>query len=110
MKSHNQYYLNFTATQQFSRWNSLEWGLMALKISHAITKSMTYIMNKLGVDFQQGGCLYKPTSGIKWTSEYLWTSDSAQKQASEKANQSIFGSGDVVIDQFINGTMYISWQ
>ena len=67
-------------------------------------------MNKLGVDFQQGGCLYKPTSGITWTPEYLWMSDRAQKQASEKADRSIFDSGDVVIGQFINGTMYISWQ
>ena len=79
---------------------------MVLKMPHNIFKSMAYIMNESGVDFQQGGCLYKPTNGIKWTSEYLWTSDRAQKQASEKANQSIFGSGDVVIDQFINGTMY----
>ena len=29
-----------------------------------IVKSMVYTMNELGSDFQQGGCLYKPTNGI----------------------------------------------
>ena len=52
---------------------------------------------KSGDDFHQGGYLYKPTSGIQWTLERSWTSDSPQKQSSEKANQSTFGSGVVVI-------------
>ena len=48
-------------------------------------------------DFQQGGCLYKPTSGIQWTPEHSWTSDRPQKQASAKADLSIFGSGVLAI-------------
>ena len=44
-------------------------------------------------DFQQGGYLYKPTSGFQWTPEHLWTSDRPQKQASAKADLSTFGSG-----------------
>ena len=42
-------------------------------------------MNESGGDFQQGGCLYKPTSGTQ-TPEHLWMSDRPQKQASEKAD------------------------
>ena len=53
-------------------------------------------MSKSGGDFQQGGCLYKLTIGIQWTPEHLLTSDRPQKQASEVADQSTFGS-DVVI-------------
>ena len=41
-------------------------------------------MNESGIDFQQGGCLYKPTRGIQWTPEHLWTSDRPQKQALKK--------------------------
>ena len=66
-------------------------------MSQNIDKSMAYITNKSGGDFQQGGCLYKPTSGTQWTPEHLWMSDRPQKQASEKADQSTFGSGVVVI-------------
>ena len=44
---------------------------------------MVYIINQSYGDFQQGGCLYKPTSGIQWTPEHTWTSDRPQKQASE---------------------------
>ena len=58
---------------------------------------MAYIMNQSGGDFQQGGCLYKPTSGIQWTPEHLWTSDRPQKHASEKVHQSTCGSGVVTI-------------
>ena len=54
-------------------------------------------MNESGGDFQQGNSLYKLTSGIQWTLEYLWTSDRPQKQTSEKAYQSTFGSGIVLI-------------
>ena len=66
-------------------------------MSQNIAKSMTYIINKSGGDFQQGGCLYKLTSGRQWMAEHLWTSDRPQKQAPEKANQLTFGSGVVVI-------------
>ena len=54
---------------------------------------MAYIINQSCGDFQQGGCLYKPTSGIQWTPEHLWTSDRPQKQALAKADLSTFGSG-----------------
>ena len=53
-----------------------------LKLSHNIAKSMAYIINQSCGDFQQDGCLYKPTSGIQWTPEHSWTSDKPQKQAS----------------------------
>ena len=66
-------------------------------MSQNIDKSMAYNMNKLGGDFKQGGCLYKPISGIQWTPEHLWMSDRPQKQASEKADQSTCGSGVVTV-------------
>ena len=59
-------------------------------------------MNKSGGDFQKGGCLYKPTSGIQWKSKHSWTSERPQKQASEKVHCSTFASGVVVISQFID--------
>ena len=43
---------------------------------------MAYIINQSCGDFQHGGRLYKPTSGIQWTSEHSWTSGKPQKQAS----------------------------
>ena len=58
---------------------------------------MSYIMNKSGGDFQQGGYLYKQTSGIQWTPDYSWTSDRPQKPASEKADQSTCDSVVVTI-------------
>ena len=66
-------------------------------MSQNIAKSMAYIMNESGADYQQGNSLYKLTSGIQWTLEHLWTSDRPQKQTSEKAYQSTFGSGIVLI-------------
>ena len=30
-----------------------------------VAKSMAYIIEQSGGDFQQAGCLYKPTSGIQ---------------------------------------------
>ena len=65
--------------------------------SHKTAKFLAYIINQLSGDFQQGGCLYKPTSGIQWTSKHLWRSDGPQKQASAKADPSTFSSGVVVI-------------
>ena len=58
---------------------------------------MAYIMYESGGEFQQGGSLYKPTSGIQWTSEHSLTSDRPQKQASEKSDQSTYGSSVVKI-------------
>ena len=40
-------------------------GPIALKLSQNIAKSMAYIINQSYGDFQQGGCLYKLTSGIQ---------------------------------------------
>ena len=55
-------------------------------------------MNELCGDYQQGGCLYnKPTSGIQWTPKHLWMSYKPHKQTLEKAGQSTYGSGVVVI-------------
>ena len=58
---------------------------------------MANIISQLCGDFQQGGCLYKATSGIQWTPEHLWTSDRPQKQASAKPDLLIFGSGVLAI-------------
>ena len=55
-------------------------------MSQNIAKTMAYIINESGGEFQQGGCLYKPTSDIQRTPncKHSWTSDRPQKQASEK--------------------------
>ena len=56
-------------------------------------KSMVYIMNKSGGDYQQGGCLYKLTSDIQWwTPEYSWMSDRPKKQASEKLTSQLLAA------------------
>ena len=60
---------------------------------------MAYIMHESGGDFQQGGCLYKPNQ-CRAFNEYPNTHgglDRPQKQTLEKADQSTFGSGVVVI-------------
>ena len=72
-------------------------GPIAIKLSQNVAKSMVYIINQSYGDFQQGGCLYKPTSGIQWTPRHTWTSDRPQKQASAKADLSTFGSGVLAI-------------
>ena len=76
---------------------------------------MAYIINQSCVDFQQGGCLYKPTSsGIHWTPEHSWMSDRPHKQASAKADPSTFGSDVLVISLLIklsidNKTVLCNW-
>ena len=67
---------------------------------------MAYIINQSCGDFQQGGCLYRPTSGIQWMPEHSWMSDRPQKQASAKADQSTFGSGVLAISWFIDGAIH----
>ena len=57
----------------------------------------TNITDQLAGDFQQGGCLYKPTSGIQWTLQHSWMSDRPQKQDSAKEDPSTVGSGVLVI-------------
>ena len=56
-----------------------------------------YIINQMWDGFQQGGCLYMPTSGSQWTPKHSWTSDRPQKQASAKTDPSTIGSGVLVI-------------
>ena len=64
---------------------------------------MAYIIDQSCDDFQQGGCLYEPTSGSQWTPDHLWISERPQKEASAKADSSnlIFGS-IVLIDGAIH--------
>ena len=50
----------------------LKYPTRRLKLSQNIDAN---IINQSCGDFQQGGYLYKPTSGIQWTPEHLWTSD-----------------------------------
>ena len=54
------------------------------------------MINQLCGDFQQGGRLYKPTSGIQWAPKHSWMSDRPQKQASAKEDLLTFGSGVLV--------------
>ena len=77
----------YSGALHFSRSNGPQGGPIALKLSQNIAKSMV----------QQGGCLYKPTSGIQWTLEHSWMSDRPQKQASAKADLSTFCSGVLAI-------------
>ena len=69
-------------------------------MSQNIGKSMAYIIIKLGDDYQQGSCLYKPTSGIQWIPKHSWMFNRPQKQASEKQTSKCFGSGVVAISKF----------
>ena len=57
----------YSGALHFSRSNGTQGGPIALKLSQNIAKSMAYTINQSYGDFQQGGCLYKPTSGIQWT-------------------------------------------
>ena len=50
-------------------------------------------------DFQQGGCLSKPTSSIYRTPQHLWTSDRRQKPASVKIDHLDFGNGALVVSR-----------
>ena len=59
---------------------------------------MAYIINQSCDDFQQDGCLYKPTSGIQWTPEHSWMSNWPKKQALAKASLLTFGSAIPVIN------------
>ena len=54
-------------------------------------------MNESGGDFQQGEYLYKLTSGSQWRPEHSWMPDRPQKKASEKADQSTFGNGVMIV-------------
>ena len=69
---------SYSGALHFLRRNGLQGGPIALKMSQNIAKSMAYIITSRMVfssrvvaclhgNFQQGGCLYKPTSGIQWT-------------------------------------------
>ena len=51
-----------------------------------------YIIDQSVSNFQQGGCLYKSTSGIQWIPDHLWMSDRPETQASAKADTSKFGT------------------
>ena len=57
--------VGYSKAQQMFRWNGLEWGPNALKLLQNKIKSMAYIMNKSGGDFQQADYLHKPTGGIQ---------------------------------------------
>ena len=54
---------------------------------------MASIINESGGDFQQGGCLYKPTSRHQSTRGCL----KGLRNKPQKINQSTFESGIVVI-------------
>ena len=58
---------------------------------------MAYTIDQSCGDFQQGGCLYKQPGAIQWKLKHSWTPDRSQKQASEKADPSTFGSGVLAI-------------
>ena len=86
--------VGYGKTQQFLWSNGLDTQNIT-KINK--DKSMAYITNESDGNFQQGGSLYKPTSGTQWTPEHSWMSNRPQKQVSNKVDLSNFGSGVVVI-------------
>ena len=49
----------YSKAQQFLRWNGLEQGRIALKMSQNIAKSMAYVINESSGDLQQSGYLYQ---------------------------------------------------
>ena len=59
---------------------------------------MAYIVDQLdhlGGDFQEGGYLYKPTSGTQWIPEHCeYLTGLMQKQASAKADLRTFSRSD----------------
>ena len=58
-----------------------------------VSKSMAYIIDQSDGDFQQGGCLHKPTSDMQWTPKHSWCLIGLRNmQASAKADPSTFGS------------------
>ena len=83
--------------QLSSAFFKVKWPTSRPHCTQTVAKSMAYIINQSRGDFQQGGCMCKPTSGIQWTSEYSWMFDRPQKQASAKADLSTFGSGVLAI-------------
>ena len=58
-------------------------------MSQNIAKFMANIISQLDGDFQQGGCLFKSTSGSQWTPVHLWMSDRPHKQALAKADLAV---------------------
>ena len=56
--------VGYSEAKQFSRWNSLEKDLIALKMSQNIAKSMAYVIIEPSGDLKQGGYLYKLISCI----------------------------------------------
>ena len=98
----------YSKAHQFSRRNGPQGGLIVIKLQYhqiQLTPWPIAATNQLCSDFQQGGCLYKPTSGIQWTPEHSQMSGRPQKQASAKADPSTFGSGVLVISQCIDGVI-----
>ena len=72
---------------------------------------MAYIRNQSGGDFQQSGCLYKPTSGIQWTLKYTCehlTGLKNKPQQSRPVNFWQWCSGNQLCTQLIDGA--INWQ
>ena len=89
----------YSKAKQFSRRNSLDYGLFAIKMSQNMAKSIVYINNKSNNinNFQQGGCLYKPISGVHWTLVVTWQ---ASETNSAKADWSTF-NGEVLVIRLV---------
>ena len=79
---------------KFSRWNDLNWGPTALRMSQNIAKSMVNMINQSGGGFQQGSCLYKLTTGVNG---YPCTCARPQKQALAKAGMQAFCSSVMIV-------------
>ena len=118
----------YIEVESVGQWVAMKWwvtaklrkfqGEMALNITplhskchkNNIDKSMAYIMNESSGDFQQGGCLYKLSSGSNGSNGHLSTCGCLTdlRNKSQKADQSTFGSGVAIISQLIDRT--ISWR
>ena len=55
-------------------------------------------MSWVVISSKVAACTSQPVAfnGVKWTPKHSWTSDRPQKQASENADQSNYGSGILV--------------
>ena len=83
--------------KHFTRQCGLNWDPIALKISQKVAKSLANNVGQWSGDFQQGGCLFKPTSVILRTTKHLWMYEMPQKAAPVKADQIHFGTGTLVV-------------
>ena len=88
--THHPYISACDVIKNYPKWWEFQLAVYYVVGSLKVAKSMAYIINESGGEFQQGGYLYKSASRIHWTAGHSWTSDRPQKHILEKADQSTF--------------------